>query len=105
MNPTSIRRHKEPRSRNEDHNASIRSRTEEKKQRREWERQQERRERQHERLKQQKILEYERRRAQALGYPEPKSSHHSRSKSAPLPNRHGGKSTISASKYGTLFEK
>ncbi|KAM0733139.1 hypothetical protein ACS0PU_012688 [Formica fusca] len=89
MNPiqsTNVQRHEESRSaRNEDRNAdSISySRTEEEKQRHrhEWQRQQEQ-ERYHERLKQQKILEYKRGLAQALGYVEPESLDRSRSKSS-----------------------
>ncbi|XP_025267637.1 uncharacterized protein DDB_G0284459 isoform X2 [Camponotus floridanus] len=74
--------------------------------RREWQWKQ-KRERQYEKLKQQKILEYERKRAQALGYAEPKSVHHSRSKSSSKSPqyRHRGRSWTSASKSGTLFEK
>ncbi|XP_018045753.1 PREDICTED: zinc finger CCCH domain-containing protein 13-like isoform X1 [Atta colombica] len=108
MNPmrlTTFRSEESRSTRNEDHNifTVLRSRTEEKKQRRrrEWQRQQER-ERQHEKLKQQKILEYERKRAQALKkYAEEKSSRHSQSKSdseSPLHGRYRGRSKSTASK-------
>nr|BAO48217.1 feminizer [Camponotus japonicus] len=109
--PTNVRRHEESRSaRNEDHDSHsiLRSRTEEERlrRRREWQRQQER-ERQHEKLKRQRILEYEKKRAQALRYTEPKSVHHSRSKSSSKSPqyRRRGRSSTSASKSGTLFEK
>ncbi|XP_018406044.1 PREDICTED: U1 small nuclear ribonucleoprotein 70 kDa-like [Cyphomyrmex costatus] len=115
MNPirsTTFRGGEESRStRNEDNNtyAVLRSRTEEEKQRRrrEWQRQQER-ERQHEKLKQQKILEYERKRAQALKYTEEKSSRHSQSKSgseSPTHVQYRGRSASTASKSGSLHEK
>lgn len=98
-------------TRNEDHNtySVLRSRTEEEKQRRrrEWQRQQER-ERQHEKLKQQKILEYEKKRAQSLRYTDDKPLRHSRSKSSSespphIPYR--DRSTSTASKSGSLHEK
>ncbi|XP_018378485.1 PREDICTED: serine/threonine-protein kinase fray2-like isoform X3 [Trachymyrmex cornetzi] len=115
MNPmrsTTFRSGEESRStRNEDHNTFtvLRSRTEEEEQRRrrEWQRQQER-ERQHEKLKQQKILEYERNRAQALKYAEEITSHHSQSKSgseSPSHVRYRDRSTSTASKSGSLHEE
>ncbi|KYN39725.1 hypothetical protein ALC56_05885 [Trachymyrmex septentrionalis] len=115
MNPmrsTTVQSSEESRStRNEDHNtfAVLHSRTEEEKQRRrrKWQRQQ-KRERQHEKLKEQKILEYERKHAQALKYAKKKSSRHSQSKSdseSPSHVPYRGRSTSTASKSGSLHEK
>ncbi|XP_024879340.1 uncharacterized protein LOC112459468 [Temnothorax curvispinosus] len=109
---TTFRGNEESRSiRNEDHNSYsvLRSKTEDEKwrRRREWQRQQER-ERPYKILKQQKILEYERKRAQALKYAEGKFSRHSRSKSgseSPSHLRYRGRPTSTASKSDSLHEK
>lgn len=107
MNPmrsTNSRRDEETKStHNEDHNIHLQLRTEEERQRRrrEWRLEQELL-RQHEKLKRQMILDYERRRAEALKAKQ-KSSHHSRSRSrSKSPYRPNRRST---SKSDATFEK